>query len=570
MKVTLSRSKSAEQVYITKSFRKDNGKSTSRIVKKLGSMSELLPLHDNDREKVLSWAREEARILTESEKNEKLSISLDLSETKQLSIGEKVSFAGGYLFLQKIFYEIGLDRICKKISSHYSFQYDLSSILSGLIYARILSPSSKLSSYEYLQNLMEKPDYELHDIYRALDVLNKESDTIQAAVYEAGKSSHNTSILYYDCTNFFFEIEEEDRFRKYGKSKEHRPNPIVQMGLFLDGDGIPLAFTVFAGNESEQPTLVPLEERIIRDYSLSKFIVCTDAGLASNANRRFNHTPERSFVVRQSLKQMKKHLKEWALDHTGWRLGTSQTLYDITKIDENIHRESVFYKERWINENGLEQRLIVTFSPKYKYYQREIRQRQIDRAVKIVEQGKGISTRNLNSPKRFVEEIQMTIDGVIAEKQISVLNTDQIAEEETYDGFTAVCTTLEDHVSEIMKINKRRWEIEESFRIMKHEFRARPVYLQTEERIRAHFLTCFLSLLVYRTLEKKLGEKYSVCEITETLRNMNFYKINGIGYMPCYTRTEITDALHDAFDFRTDKEIITDKKIKKIIRSTKK
>lgn len=570
MKVTLSKSKSAEQVYITKSFRNENGKSTSRIVKKLGSMSELLPLHDNDRDKVISWAKEEARIMTEAEKSDKLNISLDLSETKQLSIGEQVSYAGGYIFLQKIFNELGLKKICKTISSKYSFKYNLDSILSGLIYARILSPSSKLSSYEYLKTLIESPDFELHDVYRALDVLNRESDLIQAMVYDANKQSKNTSVLYYDCTNFFFEIEEEDGFRKYGKSKEHRPNPIVQMGLFLDGDGVPLAFNVFSGNENEQPTLLPLEKKIISDFSLSKFIVCTDAGLASTANRKFNNSMGRSFVVRQSLKQLKGYLREWTLDPEGWRLSGADTIYNLNDIDENMNKESVFYKERWINENGLEQRLIVTFSAKYKHYQREIRERQIDRAVKIINKGSSAATRNMNSPRRFVEEIQMTMDGVVADKSSLALNTGKISEEEIYDGFTAVCTTLEDDVSEILKINRRRWEIEESFRIMKTEFKARPVFLQTEERIRAHFLTCFLALLVYRSLERKLGERYTVSELQETLKKMDFYKIKGIGYMPCYTRTEITDALHEAFGFRTDKEIISDKKMKKILQDTKK
>lgn len=569
MKVTLSKSKSAEQVYITKSFRTDNGKSTSRIVKKLGSMAELLPKFDNDREKVLAWARDEARILTEAEKNDKLKVSVDLSETKQLSFGEQISFAGGYLFLQKIFHELGMDKICHKIESKYSFEYDLSSILSGLIYARILSPSSKLSSYEYLQTIIEKPNYELHDVYRSLDILSRESESIQAEIYEKCSSTHNTAILYYDCTNFFFEIEDEDNFRKYGKSKEHRPNPIVQLGLFLDGNGIPLAFTVFPGNQNEQPTLIPLEKRIIQDFNLSKFVVCTDAGLASHANRRFNNFGDRSYVVRQSLKQLPDYLNEWALDPNGWHLSSSDEEYNLNEIDEYLHKENVFFKERWINENNIEQRLVVTFSPKYKHYQRSIRSRQIDRAEKIMKRGSGAETHNQNSPKRFISELQVTMDGVVAEKKETFLNTDRIQEEEKYDGFTAVCTTLEDDVSTILKINRHRWEIEESFRIMKSEFRARPVFLQKENRINAHFLTCFLALLVYRKLEERLNEKYTASEIIGTLRKMDFYRINGIGYMPSYTRNEITDAIHEVFNFRTDKEVITDKKMKKIIRDTK-
>jgi len=570
MRVTLTKSNVAEHVYISKAYRNDKGKSTSKIFKKLGTMAELLPKHDNDREKVLAWAREQARICTEEEKNNTLKVPVEFSQGKQIAMGERVSFNGGYLFLQKMFHELGLDKICNNISKKYEFQYDLSSVLANLIYARILSPSSKLSSFEYMQELIEVPEFELHDIYRALDVLEKESDNIQAEIYENTKKSRNDAILYYDCTNFFFEIEEESGIKKYGKSKEHRPNPIVQFGLFLDGDGIPLAFTVFPGNENEQPTLIPMEKKILSDFALSKFIICTDAGLASTANRRFNDRADRSFIVTQSLKTMKGFLKEWALDPKGWSLGSGDKAYDISKIDEDIHMNSVFHKERWIKENGLEQRLIVSYSPKYKHYQQQIRSRQVERAVKIIEKGSKAKTRNPNSPSRFVEEIQLTMDGEVAEKTSRNLDEKKIAEESMYDGFTAVCTTLEDDIANILKVNHRRWEIEESFRIMKSEFKARPVYLQKDERIRAHFLTCFLSLLVYRLLEHKLDEKYTVSELIKTLRSMNFFHMDGIGYLPEYTRSEITDALHDELGFRTDTEIVPEKSMKKIIKTTKK
>ena len=569
MRLNIVKSTNAEQLYIIKSFRKGN-KNTSRIVRKLGTMASLLPEHDNDRDKVIAWAKEEARLMTEAEENNTLKVPIELSEGKQLSIGEQVSFNGGYLFLQKMFHELGLDKICNSISKRYEFQYDLSSVLANLIYARILSPSSKLSSFEYMQELIETPEFELHDIYRALDVLEEESDNIQASIYESTKKSRNDAILYYDCTNFFFEVEEESGIKKYGKSKEHRPNPIVQLGLFLDGDGVPLAFTVFPGNENEQPTLIPMEKKILSDFKLSKFIICTDAGLASTANRRFNDRSDRSFIVTQSLKTMKGFLKEWALDPKGWSLGSGNETYDISRIDEDIHMNSVFHKERWIKENGLEQRLIVSYSPKYKNYQQQIRSRQVDRAAKIIEKGSKAKTRNPNSPSRFIEEIQFTMDGEVAEKTSRALDEKRITEESMYDGFTAVCTTLEDDISDILKVNRRRWEIEESFRIMKSEFKARPVYLRKDERIVAHFLTCFLSLLVYRLLEHKLDEKYTVSELIKTLRGMNFFHMDGIGYLPEYTRTEITDALHEEFGFRTDTEIVTEKTMKKIIRATKK
>ena len=569
MRLNIVKSANAEQLYIIKSYRV-NGKSTSKIFKKLGTMASLLPKFDNDREKVIAWAKNEADALTRAEKEGNLIIPVEFSEGRQLSFGEQNCKAGGYLFLKKICGELGLRSICEFISKKYDFEYDLSKILEDLIYARILSPSSKLSSYEYAQKLLEPPTYNLHDVYRALDVLDKESEYIQSSIYDGFKTKRNDAILYYDCTNFFFEIEDESGIRKYGKSKEHRPNPIVQLGMFLDGDGLPLAFTVFSGNENEQPTLIPLEKRIMDDFKLSKFIVCTDAGLASEANRRFNSRPGHSYIVTQSLKVMKDYLKEWALDTKGWHLNGANEEYDLSEIDEEKHMNSVFHKERWINENDFEQRLIVSYSPKYKYYQREIRNRQVNRAVKIIEKGKSAKTRNPNDPTRFIDELQLTIDGEIAEKSCITLDTDKISEEERYDGFTAVCTTLEDDITDILKVNRRRWEIEESFRIMKTEFKARPVYVRKDERIRAHFLTCFLSLLVYRCLEKKLDEKYTTSEIVKTLKDMNFYKIAGAGYLPEYTRTKITDDLHEKLGFRTDTEIITEKNMKKIIKMAKK
>lgn len=569
MRVTLSKSKNAEHIYISRAYRNEKGKSTSKIFKKLGTMEELLPKYDNDREKVLAWAKEQARIYTEAEKKDRLNFSFELSETKQIAMDEIRLFDGGYLFLQKLFHEAGIDSACKAATKNRDFKYDLSSILSNLIFARILSPSSKLSSYEYMQTLIEAPDFKLHDIYRALDVINDSSDCIQSLIYKNNRNNRNTSILYYDCTNFFFEIEEESGIKKYGKSKEHRPNPIIQMGLFLDGDGIPLAFTIFPGNENEQPTLIPLEEKILKDYDLSKFIVCTDAGLASYANRKFNNKAHRAFVVTQPLKTLPSHIKEWALSTKGFHLAGDSQEYDISEIDEDLHKNSIFHKERWINERGLEQRIIISYCVKQRNYQRELRNRQVERAIKIID-GNAAKTRNMNSPTRFIEEIQTTLDGEVAEKSNKTLNTSKIAEEQMYDGFYAVCTTLEDDIGTIIKINRRRWEIEESFRIMKSEFKARPVFMQKDSRIRAHFMTCFLALIVFRMMEKKLDGRYTVSEIISTLQSMKFQRIKGLGYIPCYTRNEITDALHEAFGFRTDSQIISEKKVKEIIKLTKK
>ena len=572
MRLTISRSKNAEQLYITKSIRVNKNKTTSNIFVKLGSMSSLLPEHDNDRDKVIAWAKEQARIYTEAEKQGLLTVDVTLSEATRLKLDEKSDFNIGYLFPKMVYHQLGLDKICKDISDKYKISYNLSDVLQMLITTRLIAPASKLSSYEYASNFLQQPSFDLHHVYRSLDVFAKHSDEIQASVYKNSTDliDRNKEVLFYDCTNYFFEIEEARGNAQFGKCKEHRPNPIVQMGLFLDGNGFPLCFSMFPGNKNEQPTLKPLEKKILKDFKLSEFIVCTDAGLASTENRKFNNINGRSFIVTQSLKQLKKFLREWALAPDGWHLNGSDQIYNINQIDEHLHRNSIFFKERWINESGLEQRLIVSYSIKDRDYQRCIREKQVNRAEKIVSKGLRASTRNQNSPKRFVAETDITPDGEVADKKILSLDEDKIEKEAMYDGFYAVCTTLEKDIREIIHINKMRWQIEAAFRTMKSEFKARPVYLRNDERINAHFLTCFLSLLILRIIEKKIGNKYSEERILDTLRNMRIGRLRDLGYFNHYTRTKITDALHDAFGFRTDSEFISDTTMKKIFKLVEK
>lgn len=572
MRLTISRSKNAEQLYITKSIRVSKNKTTSNIFVKLGSMASLLPEHDNDRDKVIAWAKEQARIYTEAEKQGLLTVDVTLSEATRLKLDEKSDFNIGYLFPKMVYHQLGLDKICKDISNKYKISYNLSNVLQMLITTRLIAPASKLSSYEYASNFLQQPSFDLHHVYRSLDVFAKHSDEIQASVYKNSNDliDRNKEVLFYDCTNYFFEIEEARGDAQFGKCKEHRPNPIVQMGLFLDGNGFPLCFSMFPGNKNEQPTLKPLEKKILKDFKLSEFIVCTDAGLASTENRKFNNINGRSFIVTQSLKQLKKFLREWALAPDGWHLNGSDQIYNINQIDEHLHRNSIFFKERWINESGLEQRLIVSYSIKDRDYQRCIREKQVNRAEKIVSKGLRASTRNQNSPKRFVAETDITPDGEVADKKILSLDEDKIEKEAMYDGFYAVCTTLEKDIREIIHINKMRWQIEAAFRTMKSEFKARPVYLRNDERINAHFLTCFLSLLILRIIEKEIGNKYSEARILDTLRNMRIGRLRDLGYFNHYTRTEITDALHDAFGFRTDSEFISDTTMKKIFQLVEK
>ena len=574
MRLTITKSKNAESFYIIKSVT-IKGKRTSKIIEKLGTLEEVKLKAKGEDPYV--WAKKYVNLLNQEEKENSDDLIIRISKNKKLE-NKQYKFNAGYLFLQKIYYDLGINDICTFIKDKYQFHYDLNNILSNLIYSRIIYPSSKLKTLESSKNFLEQPNFTYNDILRSLEVLSKESDYIQSELYKNSLkySKRNDKVLFYDCTNYYFEIEEEDDFRKYGKSKEHRPNPIIGMGLFLDGDGIPLTFDTFEGNKNEQGTLKPLEEKIIKDFNNPMFVVCTDAGLSSTANRKFNNQSNRKFVTTQSLKKLKQFLKDWSLDLSkGWHLPGINKTFDISKLRDNEelinkYYEKIFYKERWIKEDGIEQRLIITFSPKFQEYQRHIREKQIQRAINIIEKNpKKIKSNNENDPKRFIEIIPTTKDGEVAENNKYILNQEKIIDESLYDGLYAVCTNLEDDAEEIIKINKRRWEIEESFRIMKSEFKARPVYLSREDRIKAHFLTCFLSLVIFRYLEKKLDEKYTVSEIILTLKNYEFRELIGFGYLPTYTSSNIIEELHNIFNFDTSYDIIDYKKFKKIFNITK-
>ena len=452
------------------------------------------------------------------------------------------------------------------------FEYDLNAILSDLVYARILEPDSKRSSYRTAKKFLEPPSYELHDIYRALSVLADECDLVQSEVY---KNSHfvtkrNDKILYYDCTNYYFEIQQEDGDKKYGKSKEHRPNPIIQMGLFTDGDGIPLAFSLFPGNRNEQISMKPLEKKILQGFGCEKFIYCSDAGLGSEDNRVFNHMGKRAFIVTQSIKKLPKEEREWALKRTGFRRISDNKKMDITSLSPDGEK-SLFYKEEPYTTSKLHQRLIITYSPKYAAYQKNIREKQIERAKKMIESGSLKKQRkNPDDPARFVNKTAVTQDGEIADIKTYQLDLEKIAEEEKYDGLYAICTDLlDDNPGDLVQVSEGRWQIESCFRIMKTDFSARPVYVRREDRIKAHFLICFLSLLIYRLLEKKLEKKYTCEEILDTLKEMNFADIEEQGFMPLYRRDMLTDALHDACGFRTDYQFISKSKMKKIKKYSK-
>ena len=557
---------------IIKDYTNIKGKRTTKIFEKLGNQKQVEERFG--KKDTLNKIKEYINELNNEDKDELL--KREYNPNKRIAPGIKRQFNVGYLFLQKLYNSLKIKDICKTIQDKYQFHFDLNEILSYLVFARIIYPSSKLETFKQCQNFIEQPKFKLHDEYRALSYIAENMDYIQESLFNNSKNviKRNSNVIYYDCTNYFFEIDDEDEIRKYGISKEHKPNPIVGMGLFMDGDGLPLSCNIYPGNMNEQKTLIPEEAKIVNNFKMdsTKIILCTDAGLASDEIKKYNIKDNRGFVITQSLKKLKDEYKQQVFDKSGWRIANDlRNIYNLETIenDEELkekYYDTLFYKIVETETKSVKQDLIVTFNFRYFDYNRNIRNNQIERARKSIETNnvtrKG---KNQNDYRRLINQINSTDNGEVAENQSYTINQELINEEEKYDGYYALTTNLVGDITEILKIVKGRWEIEESFRIMKSDFRARPVNLSREDRIKAHFMTCFISLFIYRLLEKKLDNKYTSSQILETLRKMTMLEQKGLGFEPIYERTDITDELHNLFNFNTDLELINYKKMKKIL-----
>ena len=577
MRLKTSKSKNAILYYVIKDYTNVTGKRTTKIFEKLGNQEQVEKRFGKI--DTINKIKEYINELNKDDKDELL--KREYNPNKRIAPGVKRQFNVGYLFLKKLYNQLEINNICNSIQDKYQFHFDLNEILSYLVFARIIYPSSKLETFKQCQNFIEQPKFKLHDEYRALSYIAENMDFIQENLFNNSKKviKRNSNVIYYDCTNYFFEIDNEDDIRKYGISKEHKPNPIVGMGLFMDGDGLPLSCNIYPGNMNEQKTLIPEETKIVNNFKIdsTKIILCTDAGLASDEIKKFNIKDNRGFVITQSLKKLKDEYKQQVFNKSGWHIANDlRNIYnlDIIENDEELkekYYDTLFYKIIETETKSVKQDLIVTFCFRYYDYNRNIRNNQIERAKKSIETNnvtrKG---KNQNDYRRLINSISSTDNGEVAENKSYTINQELIEEEEKYDGYYALTTNLIGDISEIFKIVKGRWEIEESFRIMKSDFLARPVNLSREDRIKAHFMTCFISLFIYRLLEKKLNNKYTSSQILETLRKMTMLEQKGLGFEPEYERTNITDELHNIFNFNTDLEIVSYKKMKKIFDNIKK
>ena len=587
MRKKVTHSKNKSHYSIIKDYVTSEGKRTTTVVENLGNQQQV---EERFGTKDIDKAIEDYIKILEQEKETKITIYKN--PNKKIEKGIRRTFNIGYFFLKKIYYNLKLNEMCAVIKSKYKFEFDLNEILECIIYSRILWPASKKSTFEQSEKFLEKPNLKYHSILRSLEYLTKEFDYVQKFLFENSNKvmNRNYRVIYYDCTNFFMYTEEND-FEKYGVGKQGVALPLIQMGLFMDADGLPFAMNINPGNTSETKTMLPTEKDFLEKFNMENknIVVCTDAAMCTDDIKKFNVKDGRGFVITQSIKKLKDELKTWALDSNGWRiLGNLVDIYDIKNIENNdelkkAYYDTIFYKEIECETKSVKQTLIVTFSFKYQEWQNNIKQNQFERAKKTVldtnknnnnvKKDKDIIklkvTKNPNDPKRFIKQISTTDNGEVANNVFYEVDEELLKEESKYNGFYGITTNLIDDTKTIIKVMKGRWEIEESFRIMKEEFDSDNVYLSREDRIRAHFLTCFISLFIYRLLEHKLNDKYSVFKIIDCLKNMNMLETKGDGYLPEYTRDDLTDDLHNLFSFNTDTEIVTNKMMNKIISQLK-
>lgn len=573
-------------IYVCETFR-IGSKTSSRSVCKLGNLYDLMEKNNWSEQQTRDWVDQKVKDLTKEAKEKTGSVTIRLSKSKRISKDQIRSIRVGYLFLQSIYSSLGIPGILKTISDEYQFHYSLNDIFSCLVFNRALEPASKRKSFLLKEDYPEKWDFKQSDIYRALSVLGEHSADIQKKIFQNSRKimDRNTSVLYYDCTNFYFEIEEADEsnFRTYGISKENRPNPIVQMGLFMDTNGIPLRMSIFPGNQNEQISIdKSVIREICRDYEVGKFVYCADAGLggAKIKDALDGYAFPCAYIVTQSIKKLPAAEKSWALDEKREEDWFYKKYDPISKqmiphkilfndIPQDVKNDTIYYREKWHwNKNGKPERLIVTFSPKYAHYLEEKREKQLERAEKKMENGR--NRKGVNDPARFVKETHLTEDGEIADTTFREIDQEKVANEARFDGFYALATDLEDDIDTITEVAKQRWMIETGFREMKSYLDARPIYVRREERIQAHFLICFVALMLVQILKQSLSTYYTTEELLETLRKMRLHVLSEDGYDPDFTRTDLTDDLIDTFDLPLDQEFISNLQLKQMINRTKK
>lgn len=616
MKIWYDR-KSKDPTYFIQMGIRNGKKTTTKNVARIGKHSELLKITDDP----LAYAKEQVKKNNEEYKNKNcvsLEIKVDFAE-KIKATGDTASHSTllniGYFFLQQFYHDLKIDSFFESITADRKNGFDPNLINRFLTYSRILYPDSKLGTHQNLCRFYEQPVFDYVHILRTMDILQEHYDEYIAHLFETSCQlvKRDTSVCFYDCSNYYFEVETDDEdyvdavtgetikeLRKYGPCKEHRPNPIVEMGLFMDRDGIPLSMCITSGSDNEQTTAIPLEKQLTKMFKGKKFIYCADAGLGSLNIRNFNSMGGRAFIVTQSIKKLSDTLQQAVFSDTDYHLLSSDepaTIKDMKEFDQHdpqnwdLYNDRIYkiipadkafdlglYEEK-TGKNGsvrkvkskavVPQKIIVSFSRKMMEYQRYIRNRQIERAKKLLKNlDPETYKKGPHDVTRFIKRTSSTKSGEKITDQYTI-DPSVIEEEEKYDGFYAVATNLDDSAKDILEVSTNRYKIEDCFRMMKTNFSARPVFHQKRERIIAHFMICYTALLIYRLMEKKLdlhGTHYTADTLIETMKSMDVANIEDMCYMSTYTSSEACTALNAITGLGLDKKYYQPKELNKKIK----
>lgn len=542
MKVTISRSKNATIYYISKSIRL-NGKSTTRTVEKLGTEEEVRARAGGM--DPYEWAKQYAAELTRKEKESGEAIRYSPTRLIRKNASQTINIS--YLFPQDIYYDLGINELCDSMTEQYSLPFDFNAVFSRLIYTRIIYHASKRGTYELSKQFLENPSFPIADIDRALRFLSVTPLTFQRQLYRKVADSGITDgrLLFYDCTNYYLETGDRDflGYRIFGKESS---TPIVQLGLLTDANGLPLSFDTLRDLDASPPRMTSLEHDIIDEQNPKQIIVCSDAGLTKIAEEKFVYDHDVRYIHVESMRNLDAQLRSYAVDVNDWHIGNRKRTYRIDKVNEEKYFDTVFFKERTLMTNGKLQRMIVTFSMNQQARQRWIRQRQLTRVSDIVD---AASDNRFAGQREYIRRLER---------------------EEQLDGFSVFFTDSDLNPQDLIPFIRRRREIEENFRTVKRELRSRSLNLNSREKLYAHFMICFISSLIERIIEMKLHDRYPFEDLSNHLRVMDMLDIPSEGYIPVYSRNDLTDALHEAFGFRTDNQITSGRTIRKITVNTKK
>ena len=557
---------------IRRGFRDKNGKVKNITIQNLGDLEDLKKIYEDP----LAHFKEVVKQMNDEEKNNNTPLTITIDKSEELELGTDNIKNFGYSALSKIYHELEIDKfLISKFKARNFSEYKINNIIKLLVFARCLFPDSKKSTYENKDIFFENTDFSLKEIYNTLTYIEPFKESLQSYIYDHIQEQYkpNNECIFYDVTNYYFEIDDNDDFRKKGVCKEHRPNPIVQMGLFMDSLGLPMCYGLFPGNTNDCLTLKPMVQKLQKNYSIGKVIVVADKGLNTGKNIVYQKAIGNGYVMSLSVRGANKELKDYVLNEDGYVYNKEKTYKKkFRRYPREIEYTKTVNGKEVKTKTTVDEKQVVFWSADYAKRAKAERQPAIDKAKDLIGNIRKYNKKNCYGASKYVKHLvfdKNTGEIIEAKSQLS-LDEDKIAEEEKLDGYYMIVSSeMEKTDDEIIDIYRGLWRIEETFKVTKSELEDRPVYMSTKEHIEAHFLTCYLALVLCRVLQHKLDKKYSVEKILESLGKCNCYNIEENIYRFNYY-DEVLANIGSIINIKYSLKNRTLQDIKKILGMTKK